>query len=164
MACAGCAGLCLSPQPLRAIMELSRTRTLASSPFRKLSDVERFQIARWRTHFRLVVEHGGRSRLGDDPPLVHDVTALRHGADHIDVLFDKDDGQARLARLSSTTMRAMSCTMDWAECLPRARRAEMQGRLRPASTLPDCELLLLPARDACRPPAGVQFARAMVGK
>src|SRR5882757_3130299 len=33
-----------------------------------------------------------RGQRGDDPPLVHDVAALRHGADHVEILLDHDDG------------------------------------------------------------------------
>src|SRR5258707_9327515 len=38
-----------------------------------------------------------RRQRGDDPALVHDVTALRHRADHVEILLDENDGDVGLA-------------------------------------------------------------------
>src|SRR5256886_12469189 len=42
-------------------------------------------------HFRLVVKRRA-VEAGDDAALVHHVAALRHGADHVEILLDQDDG------------------------------------------------------------------------
>src|SRR5258708_25567462 len=46
--------------------------------------------------FGLVVERGPVEAC-DDPALVHHVAALRHGADHVEILLDQDDSHAGLA-------------------------------------------------------------------
>jgi hypothetical protein len=33
-----------------------------------------------------------RRQRRDDPALVHDVAALRHGTDHVEILLDENDG------------------------------------------------------------------------
>src|ERR1700757_576952 len=48
------------------------------------------------SHFHFIVE-GAAVEARHDAPLVHDVAALRHGADHVEILLDQDDGHARLA-------------------------------------------------------------------
>ena len=47
-------------------------------------------------HFRLVVKCRAIERR-DDAALVHHVAALRHGADHVEVLLDDDDRHVGLA-------------------------------------------------------------------
>ena len=88
-----------------------------------------------------VVEHGGR-QLGDDPPLVHDVAALRHGADHIDILFDKDDGQAGLAVQFDDDARDV---LHDRRLNAFGRLVEQQQRRLADEHPPDRELLLLAA-------------------
>ena len=41
-------------------------------------------------HELAIIEVRRRQR-GDDPALVHDVAALRHGADHVEILLDEHD-------------------------------------------------------------------------
>src|SRR5258705_721766 len=47
-------------------------------------------------HDLAIVEVCRRQR-GDDPSLVHDIAALRHGADHVEILLDENDGDVGLA-------------------------------------------------------------------
>src|SRR5260370_25980954 len=77
--------------PLRVMIEFS-CQAIDGLPFSccRCGSVSDREVA---AHFGLVVERR-TVEARDDAALVHHVAALRHGADHVEILLDQDDGPA----------------------------------------------------------------------